>query len=377
MLVHLMYVLPAIPNEYVQKFEKLFEKFIWNSNKPKIALSVLKVGKEKGGLGLVDLVAKDKAIKTSWVKVISEDMEIANLAYNELNCGMHQLLWSCNLKKKDVHHIKNAKDSFWHDVLQAWCEYKFEPNLQGDQVIWYNSNIRIEDKPIFYQKCAQEGLIWVSQLYEKGQLISWKKAYTEYGLDIMQFNSIICAVPKWIRESVKVNGSTSPEQDLIGFVENKKRVSVVYKSLLSYDIHENQKVIQWQKDICVSKAEWKSAILSIRKITNVPKLRSFQYRLLHRAIVTNVHLERWKIKSSEMCSFCDIQPESYSHLFYECPDVQTIWKEYCALTNVATMPPKKDIMLSNVNEQATTVQNLLTIIVKQYIYRQRCLKKKG
>ena len=56
-------------------------------------------------------------------------------------------------------------------------------------------------------------------------------------------------------------------------------------------------------------------------VTNIPKYRSFQYRLLHRAIVTNVQLHYYKLTNSDQCSFCHMQRETYSHLFIQCKKV--------------------------------------------------------
>lgn len=48
-------------------------------------------------------------------------------------------------------------------------------------------------------------------------------------------------------------------------------------------------------------------------ITNVPKYRSFQYRLMSQAIITNVHLYRWKKRGMNVCSFCGLEKETYVH----------------------------------------------------------------
>ena len=49
LFVHKMLVLPNISKAYVQKLESEFIKFLWNSRKPKIAMSILQLKKDLGG----------------------------------------------------------------------------------------------------------------------------------------------------------------------------------------------------------------------------------------------------------------------------------------------------------------------------------------
>ena len=63
----------------------------------------------------------------------------------------------------------------------------------------------------------------------------------------------------------------------------------------------------------------------IRLVTNVPKYGSFQYRLLHRAIITNVHLKHWGKVENDLCTFCEKDRETYLHLFIFCEHVEKIW----------------------------------------------------
>ena len=53
------------------------------------------------------------------------------------------MIWCCNLKAEDV-NIVPCTNSFWKDVLKAWCLYHFsEEVVSSDEIIWYNSNIKV------------------------------------------------------------------------------------------------------------------------------------------------------------------------------------------------------------------------------------------
>ena len=71
-----------------------------------------------------------------------------------------------------------------------------------------------------------------------------------------------------------------------------------------------------------------TAYKNIFLVTNVPKYRSFQFRLLHRAIITNVHLKPWKMREDDGCSFCDSDRETYEHLFVLRKSTQDLWTKF-------------------------------------------------
>ena len=119
--------------------------------------------------------------------------------------------------------------------------------------------------------------------------------------------------------------------------------------------------------------------MDIYKITNIPKLRSFQYRLLHNSIITNAHLFRWKMLSNNLCSFCQEEKETTIHLLCECTIVENLWKKLSVYFNDRWLLDEislstSNILLNRISDRIHPV-NFLCLVTKQYIYRQRCLKQ--
>ena len=54
-------------------------------------------------------------------------------------------------------------------------------------------------------------------------------------------------------------------------------------------------------------------------------MRSFQYRLLLRAIVTNKYLYFCKLSQTDKCYFCEVNTETIEHLFWDCSIVKNFW----------------------------------------------------
>ena len=75
----------------------------------------------------------------------------------------------------------------------------------------------------------------------------------------------------------------------------------------------------------ISQVELNNAFNNIWRITNNSKLRSFQYLILHHAIVTNRNLYHYGMLDYDICSLCDDEAESIVHLFCECYLVQEFY----------------------------------------------------
>ena len=75
-LLYVASLLPMPNEEYIKKINKLIYNFIWNS-RDRIRRNVLISPIEYGGIGIVDVETKLKALKASWVsRIINTDSNI-------------------------------------------------------------------------------------------------------------------------------------------------------------------------------------------------------------------------------------------------------------------------------------------------------------
>ena len=117
---------------------------------------------------------------------------------------------------------------------------------------------------------------------------------------------------------------------------------------------------------------------AIYLVTNCTKLRDFQFRMLHGKIPTNKELYKWKIKSSPNCR-CG-EEDSLVHTFYECVHAQKLWKELEEKINndfpdLMVVFTLETILLNKLYINWKHVVNLFCLIMKQLIYRHKCLLK--
>ena len=271
LFVHRMYVMDSIQSKYIKQFEKLITKFIWNGRWPKIPLEKLQNSKECGGLNLVDIQLKDRALKASWVHYVSLDEQIANFAHKKLSIVLKNEIWSCNLKSDDV--LLLFKQSFWTDVLKSWCNYNYSENVNYEnlmcQRIWYNSSLRIGGKPFVMATPFEKNLKFYHQiLNDNGKLLSCDIMREKFGFTVMQYNALVSSIPALWKDmakkgkvsNVKEQVKTKAEQ----FMTSIKPVNLYYKTMQAkFELMKNT-YIRWQFRISTD-LEYKSFFEIVRK----------------------------------------------------------------------------------------------------------------
>ena len=239
----------------------------------------------------------------------------------------------------------------------------------------------------------RKGLKFVHQLFQNMEYISEERAQRDFGLTQMNFNSIKAAMPKewkdFFTTHPKLCYSPIPSHnyDWCITVENFQLTKKVYKFISDDIILCHNKYVSWTQELgqCLTPGlcEFGKEHLRIYKQSNVPKYRSFQYRILQRGLVTNKHLYYWGIKSSKDCTFCQNEAESISHMLCFCPEVLKLWdsiiefyKNKYSIRNELIQFSGINVILNKLISDPNHIVNLICLITKQYIYRQRCLNKK-
>ena len=385
LFIYKMFVLSSMSNTIVRKVEQIMSNFLWGGRKSKITLRILQNAKYCGGAGLTNIRTREKSIKVSWIKILNANKIYANMVYKILGLDIKEKIWKCTLSVKHAVLLFKNVNKFWCDVITAWCELHFEKIevTIENQIIWYNSYILIGDKPIFLNKPWKKGLNYVYQLFENGSVISVTKATEQYGLSFIELNAIVQAMPQSWRDFFKCNDCQTfiPIKPSLydKCLEMTSIPQYAYKQF-GQDINSiDSKRISWSNKLqaIVTKAQFQTAFKRIFYVTNIPRLRSFQFRLLHHAIVTNEMLHKWKIIDSSECTFCHSSVETTVHLFLECHLVKSLWdkvKEYVKKRFSKTIHLDTQSIIFNKTNHSQCV-DLIILLTKQYIYRKRCAKE--
>ena len=333
LFVYRLTILRKLNKTLINKYDTLARNFIW-TGKLLLPLKLIQGNKADGGLGLVNLHNKDRALKIQWVFRIQQNPMIKALAYELMDNPIGDLIWEATLDKADIKYFC-TKENFWTDVLEVWGELNcyMPKNAQQvkNQMIWMNSNIRINDKPVVYGKWINSGIIKIKDiLTESNSFLSIKQLQDKFGKDLnyLDFLSIVHTIPntwkRWLKDKNEGNGKRNWYQVLDS---NQKHTQCIYQELNKDHSLLNEKVILWNMTFWqeINRDYLLTCINRICTITNVSKLRSFQYRILTQSLITNVQLKQYGIKDSNLCTFCNSQKESTVHLLFYCPSVFNLW----------------------------------------------------
>ena len=337
LFVYKMMVLPVIPLNIIKSTDNAIRNYLWNGKKAKIAYKILQCPKKEGGLNLVNLLVKDKALKATWPIILNSELDYAQLVYYQLKCSNYMSdIWRSDIAPQDVKKM-SISNQFWKDVLLSWSEYNYYHYRRLDnQLLWYNSNIKVKDKPIMWNDVYNRGLWYVYQLFESGSFKSEEKVKGEYGLNIIRYNAVKSAIPSewkgYFKELTQGNFLPVPPHNYDAALLQQKSISAKVYTALSEDrmvIHD--KFIKWKKELGPSYddvlSDFCDSHCRIYRVTNVTKYRSFQYRLLQRAIVTNINLYKWNLREDDMCERCTQERESLSHMLVSCPKITSLWED--------------------------------------------------
>ena len=394
MLVYKMQFLPMLSIQLEKNLQKLITNFIWNGKKPKIRLKTLTLNKCDGGRRLVNLKLRDASLKIEWVKRVAEgeDQILRSLAFYLINTQIqNDIFWECNFSPADVQQFR-SHSKFWEDVLIVWSKYNYHvPETEAEiseQVLWYNSHIKINGNMLYNEKLYQTGIIYVKDLFWDNKFPTYEEFCRIYTpIPVMEYNSLQHSIPKKWKLIFTQDRSMGEQESTCSkfgiLTAYPKWARIVYSSLNETDKILKHLAVHWEKILrdSVDTDKMKRSFIDINKTTDIVKYRSFQYRLLHNAVLCGDRLYHMNIVPENKCHYCKVEKETVLHLMWFCPKIQKVWKDLSDY--VSSVDPSQQInfsasciMLGNTTTPPENFVNLIVIVTKQMVYAKRCLKEK-
>ena len=200
-----------------------------------------------------DLTLKDDCLKLSWLNRLIKNTGawkqpvLENLGMNEEM--LHYYLMS-NVKHEDLpEKIKSM--CFWDKTFKEWCTVNFKGvdeciTINGilSAHLWFNSNIKINKKTIFWKYWYTNGLQTIKDLidFKTGRFHTWKSIQTLHNLpgNYLNLYSLISAIPTMWKRTIVENYPLKAKD--IGKIDptifhralvSKKPASILYKYLLN------------------------------------------------------------------------------------------------------------------------------------------------
>ena len=165
--------------------------------------------------------------------------------------------------------------SFYKEIFLYWKKYLTRkpeiPSCILSQYLWYNENIQVDKNSIYLVRFSEKNINYVSQLFRPDG--TYAKIYAI----------------------------------LISKFQNKPS-NFYFENLFN------------NNDI-----DWATIYMLPRLASYNTYMQSCQYKLLNSVLFLNKKLHIFGIKSSPVCSLCNLCDETPLHIFYECDSIKCLW----------------------------------------------------
>jgi hypothetical protein len=339
---------------------------------------------------MVHLDSLCNAIKASWGKRLLDVNNTGSwkkLLARNLPKSLSANFWEGNLKYEDCQRLPISP--FFKEIVQSWTKLNFcEPKTHCDilnQSIFHNHYIKIDGKPIHYSNWISHGISRVRDLMgNAGNFLTWREFNDLHQLDVnfLSFASVLSAIPvAWKRGIQGINSElcdceTHPSC-YTQLMNANRPCNFLYKELVKLVFIKPTRVqSQWHTDLGVTWEfnEWKRVYESNKKALISSKLRSFNYRYLHRTLVFNKLLFKIGKVESSQCTFCNEHEESFVHLFAECRVTENCFKELQEwLLSEGTIVTKQQFLLDyQLNSEQELFRMKICILFRHFLYTCKC-----
>ena len=371
----------GIPDvQIIRKIDKAVFSFLWDGSE-KLKRKVMINLKEQGGLDVPDFETICKCAMIKWVYryLHSEESRWKQMVSFTLKTLGGSYLFKCNLSKTEK-VISKIRSSLWKCIVQSWCDMNFKKStfIKPEDVIWFNSNL---DTMLYNRECIDKGVYCVSNIIVDHNILT----HTEFcdinnvHINILEYQKIVYTL-KGKYESqcttdIEETSSDKEYNNLISIIfcnpNNKLLGRKIYRYLVTKKAESDSVHGKWS-EIIMLQEESKILFGQIEKMTIVNKLRSFQFKFLHKILFFNNKLFKWKLVSSTLCDFCNEALDSIEHRFFYCRITQEFWRklelwlkdEYgieCTINNI-------HFIITNLNPQMPLVEKIL-LNAKYYVYK--------
>ena len=152
-----------------------------------------------------------------------------------------QLLFSCNIKKDEI-KLLNVENTFVKEILETWAEVHYcettisEDNVR-EQILWNNSILRVENKPVYNRIWSNQGINKISDFLDDSERFldynRFCQMYSTSGIKWLDFNGIISAAKCYLKQYAPCQECSQVKTlSLTEFFSAKKPSRLVYTMLI-------------------------------------------------------------------------------------------------------------------------------------------------
>ena len=394
-LSNLLYLCSIIktPEIVFKEVKTLLLNFLWDGKVSKIKYETLIQPIHKGGLGLIDLEIKSKALQINWINRYINNNGSWQVIPNQWKQTLGNIEWIDFFKiNLNLDYVKNCCSSFFRSICYTWFTHIGEPINEIDilnEYIWLNRFLKIDKKSFIWHKWKEKGINQIYHLINENG--TWKKLDQITQLvnspsNLFLLNQIQHCIPQKWKDKIKNNKQgVNVEKSWINWNDEQIEIKNINSKLI-YTIFIDKKytiptsVKFWHnlfpKLVDIDVKQWETIFTLPFYILSEVRIMMVQYKLLNNIINCNVKLKNWNIITTDECTHCD-KKDTIDHFFLLCGKTKLFWKSLIKWWNMnftlkiesSRDDIKENILLgfmsNNVDHQGL---NYVCLYAKSYIY---------
>uniref|UniRef100_A0A3P9KC19 Reverse transcriptase domain-containing protein n=1 Tax=Oryzias latipes TaxID=8090 RepID=A0A3P9KC19_ORYLA len=387
-----MQMLPLkINRKTFSELEKCLSKFIWHGKKPRLKIRTLQLPYERGGQALPNFLfyfwACHARIVSGWLHAFLHQGELAVDSWCSDPLSPLSLLFTdvvglpVEVKNNNV-MLTTIK--VWHDIVTFCGRRKFSSAMQP---LIKNKAFPPGISFSIYDQWYTKGLRFVSNLFEKGDFMSFRQIQSKYNIPQKHFFGFL-----QVRHFVKSSLTFPADQPILNSLENfllkfnddattkRNFISLFHEQLMLLNpLSTGGTRILWSRDLGVelSSETWSKAFVAAKTVFTCNRLRENQYRILHRLQYTPQLLHRFNPQSPPLCIKCKTGLGTYYHCIWQCPLIIRFWKNI--VTEVScifhkTIPLNPALFLLGVSVERPPLSGQEMVLLQKLLHlARRCI----
>ena len=192
-----------------------------------------------------------------------------------------------------------------------------------NELLWNNRKILIENKPVFYHKWYDAGIIKISDmLNQSNDFLKWHEFAVKFNLNVpfTKHYGLVNAIPKVWKANIKNSVLNVEHNTSVNTLTTSSIYSSLLKTVFVPPTAENKILHHGFAENTIKKV-----YLMPFAVTNEVKIMMFQYKVIHNVIPTRATLYRDGLSENPICNLGNIEHQTLHHLLINCTITVEFW----------------------------------------------------
>ena len=379
---------PSPTRQVLKYYDHLFYDYVWDGNRHKLAKSIMEQPVSKGGFNMHNMYYQEQSLKLIWLeRLIVSDINLSFWQAHIKSCLLLPLKDFIRMNIRIVTPASTGRPdlskfirpghslpTIWMDIFYIYFRWSYVSRRKISSCS-YLSNMAVCFNTAFGPYDFQEmfrmffmfkenHIVTITEFVNSTLSIKKKQRINWFAM----FDQIPVAVLRALKNSIDLH----PLHKLQTGSLRAREIVILFKNIKHC---ENDRAIEkWSRDLEVNvKDLWSTVCMKAAAFYDL-KTRSFHLLFINRSYHLNTVICKYSNVSS-LCTFCEIEPETYIHLFWDCTLVTQFWKVISDIYDMISDPDenpfnKANCMLSNFH---SSLLILLVTTCKQHIHYSRII----